>query len=50
VISEPASPLAAAFRDMAAKVAARISVLNVQPAFAGSSPIANVPTRDQASA
>ena len=38
VISQPASPLAAAFRDMAAKVAARISVLNAQPALAGSDP------------
>lgn len=49
VISEPASPLAAAFRDMAAKVAARISVLNAQPALAGSSPTtsANKRPRDR---
>ena len=47
VISEPASPLAAAFRDMAAKVAARISVLNAQPALAGLSPTASVPTSAQ---
>ena len=44
VINEPASHLAAAFRDMAAKVTARISVLNAQPALAGSSPTASVPT------
>jgi ATP-binding protein involved in chromosome partitioning len=44
VISQPVSPLAAAFRDMAAKVAARISVLNAQSALAGSSPTARGPT------
>ena len=47
VINEPASPLAAAFRAMASKVAARISVLNAQPALAGSSPTASVPTSAQ---
>jgi ATP-binding protein involved in chromosome partitioning len=36
VINEPASPMAAAFRAMAAKVAARISVLNAQMALADS--------------
>jgi len=47
VINEPASPLAAAFLNMAAKVTARISVLNAQPAPAGSSPTVSVPTSAQ---
>lgn len=49
VINEPASPLAAAFRDVAARVAARISVLNAQAALAGSLPTASVQTSTQGS-